>query len=120
MACGQDYGPRTIDKIRPWLMNVYVQNYRISPAGKTIMQTWTRGPVKLDAIGSWEPGGVDYPEVFGALRHIGRGEYHGVRRVQPLCDARGGRGKELSIPETVCDPIARKAPASALPAEWMS
>ena len=71
MACGQDYGPRTIDKIRPWLMNVYVQNYRISPAGKTTMQTWTRGPVKLDAIGSWEPGGVDYPKVFEALRHIG-------------------------------------------------
>jgi sugar phosphate isomerase/epimerase len=34
MACGQDYGAKTIEKIRPWLMNVYVQNYRLSPAAR--------------------------------------------------------------------------------------
>jgi sugar phosphate isomerase/epimerase len=75
MACGQDYGPKTIGKIRPWLMNVYVQNYRISPAGKTTMQTWYRGPVRLDPIGSWETGGVDYPAVFKALHAIGYSGY---------------------------------------------
>jgi sugar phosphate isomerase/epimerase len=75
MACGQDYGPRTIERIRPWLMNVYIQNYRISPAGKTKMQTWTRGVVALDPIGSWEPGGVDYPQVFKALHDVGYAGY---------------------------------------------
>jgi sugar phosphate isomerase/epimerase len=67
MACGQDYGPKTIARVKPWLMNVYIQNYRISPAGKTKMQTWTRGTVTLDLIGSWDPGGVYYPQVFKAL-----------------------------------------------------
>jgi sugar phosphate isomerase/epimerase len=75
MACGQDYGPRTIQRIRPWLMNVYIQNYRISPAGKTKMQTWTRGVVALDPIGSWELGGVDYPQVFKALHDVGYAGY---------------------------------------------
>jgi hypothetical protein len=45
-------------------MNVYIQNYRLSPEGKTKMQTWTRGTVALDLIGSWDPGGVDYPAGF--------------------------------------------------------
>ena len=75
MACGQDYGPKTIARIKPWLMNVYIQNYRISPAGKTKMQTWTRGTVALDLIGSWEPGGVDYPQVFHALQDAGYAGY---------------------------------------------
>lgn len=75
MACGQDYGPKTIARIKPWLMNVYVQNYRLSPAGKTKMQTWTRGTVALDLIGSWEPGGVDYPQVFKALHDVGYAGY---------------------------------------------
>jgi sugar phosphate isomerase/epimerase len=75
MACGQDYGPKTMARIRPWLMNVYIQNYRISPAGKTKMQTWTRGAVPLDPIGSWEPGGVDYAQVFRALREAGYSGY---------------------------------------------
>jgi sugar phosphate isomerase/epimerase len=75
MACGQDYGPKTIARIQPWLMNVYIQNYRLSPEGKTKMQTWTRGTVALDLIGSWDPGGVDYPQVFKALDAVGYAGY---------------------------------------------
>ena len=75
MACGQDYGPKTIARIKPWLMNVYIQNYRLSPEGKTKMQTWTRGTVALDLIGSWDPGGVDYPQVFKALHDVGYAGY---------------------------------------------
>ena len=31
--------------------------------------------VKVDLIGSWEPGGVDYPKVFRALHSIGYNGY---------------------------------------------
>jgi sugar phosphate isomerase/epimerase len=74
MVTGQDYGPETIKKLKPWIMNVFIQNYRITPDGKATVATWTKGPVKVDLIGSWEQGGVDYPLVFRALHGIG---YHG-------------------------------------------
>ena len=75
MVAGQDYGPETIRKFKPWLMNVYVQNYRITPDGKSTVATWTKGPVKVDLIGSWEAGGVDYPQVFRTLHGIGYSGY---------------------------------------------
>ena len=70
MVAGQDYGPETIRKLKPWIMNVFVQNYRLNPNGKTSVATWTRGNVPVDLIGSWEPGGVDYPAVFQTLHEI--------------------------------------------------
>ena len=71
MVCGQGYGKATIEKIKPWLMNVFIQNYHVWPEGKSTVQTWTRGPVKVDLIGSWDSGGVDYPKVFEWLHAIG-------------------------------------------------
>jgi sugar phosphate isomerase/epimerase len=71
MVTGQDYGPETIRKLKPWIMNVFVQNYRITPEGKSTVATWNKGPVKVDLIGSWEQGGVDYPLVFRTLHDIG-------------------------------------------------
>jgi sugar phosphate isomerase/epimerase len=75
MVAGQDYGPETIQKFKPWIMNVFVQNYRVTPNGKSTVATWTKGPVKVDLIGSWEPGGVDYPKVFRTLHSIGYNGY---------------------------------------------
>jgi sugar phosphate isomerase/epimerase len=75
MVCGQDYGPETIRKFKPWIMNVFVQNYRLTPEGKSTVATWTKGPVKVDLIGNWESGGVDYPKVFRALHRIGYNGY---------------------------------------------
>lgn len=71
MVCGQDYGPETIKKLKPWIMNVFVQNYRLNPNGKSRVGTWTKGAVPVDLIGSWESGGVDYPLVFKTLHEIG-------------------------------------------------
>ena len=71
MVAGQDYGLETIKKVRPWLMNVYIQNYRLTPNGKSRVATWTRGAVPVDLIGSWESGGVDYPKVFEHLHSVG-------------------------------------------------
>jgi sugar phosphate isomerase/epimerase len=71
LICGQDYGPETIRKLKPYLFNVYVQNHRLRPGGEATLRTWTRGHVGLDHIGLWEPGGVDFAKVFGALHEIG-------------------------------------------------
>lgn len=71
LICGQDYGPRTIRKLKPYLFNVYVQNHRLRPDGDATLRTWTRGNVGLDHIGLWEPGGVDFAGVFRCLHEIG-------------------------------------------------
>jgi len=65
---GQPYGPAAIDRIRPYLFNVYVQNHRIQPNGESPVQTWGRGVVRVDHIGIWEKGGVDYDGVMAKLR----------------------------------------------------
>ena len=71
LIAGQDYGPETIRKLEPYLFNVYVQNHRLGPGGEATIRTWTRGSVALDHIGLWEPGGVDFPDVFRCLHEIG-------------------------------------------------
>jgi len=75
MISAQDYGPATIRRIQPWLMNVYVQNHLLTPDGKASVETWTKGRVKLDHIGLWEKGGVDFNKVFEGLRAIGYSGY---------------------------------------------
>ncbi len=75
LISGQDYGPETIRKLRPWLMNVYVQNHRLRPEGKAFVETWTRGRVPLDHIGLWEKGGVNFERVFEGLHAVGYSGY---------------------------------------------
>ena len=71
MIAGEDYGAPAIRKLKPYIMNVYVQNHHLNPQGSTVVKTWKKGPVRLDHIGLWEKGGVNSEEVFGALREIG-------------------------------------------------
>lgn len=71
LIAGQDYGARTIRKLKPYIFNVYVQNHRLRPGGEATINTWTRGKVELDHIGLWEPGGVDSADVFRGLHEIG-------------------------------------------------
>jgi sugar phosphate isomerase/epimerase len=74
LISGEDYGRETIRKLEPDLFNVYVQNHRLNPNGAAKVDTWKSGPVPLDHIGVWEPGGVDFQEVFQGLYETG---YHG-------------------------------------------
>jgi len=67
MIAGEEYGRTTIGSLRPFLFNVYVQNHRLTPGGKASVTTWTRGEVRLDHIGLWESGGVNYTEVSAGL-----------------------------------------------------
>jgi sugar phosphate isomerase/epimerase len=71
MICQQDYGPATIKRVQPWLMNVYVQNHLLTPQGVTFIETWSRGRVPVNHIGLWEKGGVDFDAVFAGLHTIG-------------------------------------------------
>lgn len=70
-VAGQEYGPAAIERIRPYLFNVYVQNHRLNPNGPSKIVTWGKGDVGVDHIGIWEKGGVDFDAVMAKLRAIG-------------------------------------------------
>lgn len=70
MLCQQSYGLDTLERFRPWLMNVYVQNHRLDPAGPVELETWCLGMRRFHHLPIWEPGGVDFPQVIAALSAI--------------------------------------------------
>lgn len=70
MLCGEDYGPKSLARLRPYIMNVYLQNHRLNPTGKTTLHTRERGEVRFDLIPLWEAGGVDFRDVFDGLAQI--------------------------------------------------
>ena len=71
MIADEPYGREAIEEVRPWISNVYVQNHRLNPDGEALVNTWKRGPVRVDHIGLWEEGGVDFESAFSALNDIG-------------------------------------------------
>lgn len=71
LISAQNYGRDTIGRLQPWLFNAYIQNHRLTPAGKAAVDTWTRGRVPLDHIGVWEKGGVDVADMFAGLHAAG-------------------------------------------------
>jgi len=75
LLCGQSYGLGTLRKLAPYLMNVYVQNHRLDPAGPAALETWCLGVRRFHHIPLWEPGGVNFPEVVTALQAI---DYNGT------------------------------------------
>jgi sugar phosphate isomerase/epimerase len=54
MLCGEEYGPKAIKQLAPYIMNVYVQNHRINPTGKNSLQTRVHGEVRYDLTPLWE------------------------------------------------------------------
>ena len=68
---GQSYGADTLQKIRPHLMNVYVQNHRLNAAGQEELPTFCRGKVRFDHLDPWTPSGVDFESVTSGLKQIG-------------------------------------------------
>ncbi len=70
-VAGQEYGPATIERMRPHLFNVYVQNHRLNPKGASNLVTWGKGLVGVDHIGIWEKGGVDFDAVMTKFQQIG-------------------------------------------------
>jgi len=72
--CGQDYGPATIERLAPFIMNVYLQNHRLKPDGDVTLHTWCRGDVSFDLLPIHAGEGIDFERVFTGLAAIG---YHG-------------------------------------------
>jgi len=71
MLCGQSYNGDVLDRLRPWLMNVYLQNHHVADDGPEVLPTRTRGKVRYHDLPLWEPGGVDYKAVFRGLESVG-------------------------------------------------
>jgi sugar phosphate isomerase/epimerase len=70
LLCSQSYALDTLERLRPHLMNVYVQNHRLSPTGTDELPTYCRGMVRFDHLDPWEAGGIDFAAVCSALQQI--------------------------------------------------
>ena len=69
--CRQPYGLATIERLVPWIANVYIQNQRLNPNGKLTLDTWSHGPVSFDLIEIPDNGGIDFKSVLRGLNRIG-------------------------------------------------
>lgn len=67
LVCGQEYGRATLEALRPWLMNVYLQNMRVHDEGRQVIETWINGPVKFDLVPFGHPEGIDYGPILEVL-----------------------------------------------------
>jgi len=70
LGVGDDYGPEQIKRLGESIVNVYLQNFRIDPAGTTIFKT-RRGPVPVTLLPLADQGGVKLDRVFAGLEAIG-------------------------------------------------
>lgn len=88
---GQSYGLDTLQKLRPHLMNVYVQNHRLDPAGKEELPTFCRGNVRFEHLDPWIPGGVDFEAVTTALKQVGYDGTFTLHQAQGIQSAEAAR-----------------------------
>ena len=73
--CGETYGLEALNAFKPYLFNVYLQNYLDNPEGKEHIETWVHGMFFFDHIPLHDPRGVDWREVFDALDSVGYDGY---------------------------------------------
>jgi sugar phosphate isomerase/epimerase len=73
--CGEPYGAETIKRLAPYIINVYLQNQRLNPAGQSRNMTWCRGEVAFDQIPIWQSGGIDFPGIMWSLEAAGYDGY---------------------------------------------
>lgn len=68
--CEQDYGPKSMARLAPWLFNVYLQNQVLKEDGKFTLNPWCRGPVAFDLLPIHAGGGISFESVFEGLSAI--------------------------------------------------
>ncbi len=68
--CGQKYGWDTLQRLQPFLFNVYLQNHVPVDGGSLIMHTWTRGEVPSELLKFTDPAGIDMGEIMGWLQAL--------------------------------------------------
>ena len=95
MLCGEDYGPATLARLAPHIMNVYIQNHRLDTEGPVTLPTYCRGNIHFHHLPIWEDGGVDTATVFEGLKEIvwaGLFTIHQAEGIETIDDARGYAG----------------------------
>ncbi|QDU45382.1 Xylose isomerase-like TIM barrel [Symmachiella dynata] len=80
LLTGEPYGTETLQKLKPHLFNVYVQNHKLDPNGPVELETWCRGMQRFHHIPIWETGGVDFAEVMAGLQAVGYDGYFTVHQ----------------------------------------
>ena len=68
--CGQQYGLDTLQRLAPWIFNVYLQNQILADDGGITLNTWCRGPISFHLHQIHDPRGVDFEHVFAGLKAI--------------------------------------------------
>jgi sugar phosphate isomerase/epimerase len=68
--CGQPYAD-CIERLAPYMFNVYLQNQKLKPNGAVTLETWCRGPSSFDIVPIHASGGVNFESVFSNLKKAG-------------------------------------------------
>ena len=84
MLCGEDYGAETLMRLKPHIMNAYVQNHRLDSNGADCLPTFCRGDVRFDHLVVWESGGVDMESMFDGLRQIDYSGFFTIHQAQGI------------------------------------
>ncbi len=82
LACGSAYGVEAIERLSPWLRNVYFQNIRLDPDSPMTFNTRSLGPVNVRFIALDDSAGIDPAPIIFALKRIGYDGWFSVH--QPL------------------------------------
>jgi sugar phosphate isomerase/epimerase len=82
LACGEEYGPATIERLSPYLFNVYYQNIRLDPTSQTIFATRRQGAVPVRFLPLGDLSGIDPVPVINALGRVGYDGWFSIH--QPL------------------------------------
>jgi len=88
LLCGQAYDLVTLQKLQPYLMNVYVQNHQLDPDGPEALPTFCLGERRFHHLDPWETGGVDFDQVFAGLRGIDYNGYFTIHQAQGIKTAK--------------------------------
>lgn len=69
--CGEPiYDNRALERLSPWIFNVYFQNQCLKPDGDITLETRCRGPVAFDIVQIHDSDGIDFAAVFDGLHRI--------------------------------------------------
>ena len=101
MLCNQTYGADTLRRLQPHLMNAYVQNHMLDPAGPVCLETFCRGDVTFHHLALWETGGVDFEAVFQGLKQIAYDGYFTIHQAQGIESAEDAQAFAVRCAELV-------------------
>src|SRR5438093_6138933 len=82
MVCGDEYGRSAVERLAPYLFNVYFQNMRLAPNGAVVWRPLRRGAVAADYVPLGDASGIDVSSMISDLKAMGYDGWFTVH--QPL------------------------------------